>query len=559
MRINQCALNPACLQGAGEVDVRRIVIAARRMFRPGSSTTVARTRIAARVEEASATLQSVQPINVAVGLGIALLTIGQPNGPLIAIAGLALAACATFGLFTMPHMHFSRVSYDDPFKAAMAMARWTFAIAMAWGVLLVLLAASVDRKLLPMVLCIHLAVMAVGSMYLGAMPRVAILYVLTLASAFLFSAMVSFPGAHWAFNLSVVGFAVLLSSAVVRQTRSFDARVDAARKLAESTAARAAEQLARAEAERAAERERQERLRVTEEADRLHRDREDAARRAEMVDLAGRFEASIVSIARTLAEASEALGASTEALAKISASTRAHAESVRRRVESATDAADAVASEVQQLGGSVADVALLVDAQAAATDATRAVTRDGDSVVQALAAETGNVTAIVGIIREIAEHTNLLALNATIEAARAGDAGRGFAVVANEVKSLARQTQSAIESVGETVGSIDGRIGAAASALAEITGQVELVTDQATHIAATVEQQRASARTIESNAVRAAQDAASVREEIATVAEQAGESGALSEKLRGLAVQLGEQSRSLDKATAAFLEHLRAA
>lgn len=58
---------------------------------------------------------------------------------------------------------------------------------------------------------------------------------------------------------------------------------------------------------------------------------------------------------------------------------------------------------------------------------------------------------IVTLIVDIAAQTNLLALNAAIEAARAGEFGRGFAVVAEEVRNLAKQTDSAAARISELV------------------------------------------------------------------------------------------------------------
>ncbi len=58
-------------------------------------------------------------------------------------------------------------------------------------------------------------------------------------------------------------------------------------------------------------------------------------------------------------------------------------------------------------------------------------------------------------ISGFASQTNLLALNASIEAARAGEAGRGFAIVADSVNDLAKEIQSVVTSIRESMAQLD--------------------------------------------------------------------------------------------------------
>lgn len=123
----------------------------------------------------------------------------------------------------------------------------------------------------------------------------------------------------------------------------------------------------------------------------------------------------------------------------------------------------------------------------AAMGAIRTASAATSQAVENLRQHTGDIGAILAVIEDVAEQTDLLALNATIIAAQAGEMGRDFSVVADEIRELAERTSNSTREIALVIHGVQEETRRAVEAISQVEERIAAGESRSRHAGAALE------------------------------------------------------------------------
>lgn len=149
---------------------------------------------------------------------------------------------------------------------------------------------------------------------------------------------------------------------------------------------------------------------------------------------------------------------------------------------------EALKSISEQVSKNIEIIASTAQEVSAQTEEIAAASRTLTGTVDQSKARVKETDEVLGLIRTIANQTNLLGLNAAIEAARVGDLGRGFGVVAEEIRKLAATTTDSVKNIDGIIKSIQSDSDATQKQMYQIDAMLSQIAVAITQVAESTQQ-----------------------------------------------------------------------
>jgi CHASE3 domain sensor protein len=218
------------------------------------------------------------------------------------------------------------------------------------------------------------------------------------------------------------------------------------------------------------------------------------------------------------------------------------------------DTVQRVAEVAQETAGGARSGETLVET---GRESIAAIRRQVDLIVGnllELGKKSQQIGAVLEIVSELAEQTNILAINATIEAVGAGESGRRFTVVADEIRKLADRVAGSTKEIRSLIEDVRGAVSTTVMTTETGSKAVEIgarqfseVASAFKRIAALVVTSMEAAREIELSTRQQATAVEQVQVAISNVTQATQENQASSAQTLQTASQLAGLSRQLQR------------